>query len=205
MTTQTIINGVDLRQDQQMDKFSAAIVTSAIIFSAVIYCLELADSPLYLPEILEEKKYISSYVNENSPDIQKERKLARAYWRRYNDVRLDQHWGEKGPMGVWGPRDHYMLHGRREGRIFKPLIIPSDMVKERIHAEAYWQRYDDIRTSSAWGEKSELGILGPRDHYTYIGRFEHRQWGATEEKLETEPSRKHIIKSDENDPTGLLE
>jgi len=181
-----------------MRKFSAAIVASAIIFAVTVYYLELVHSPLYFPEIRKESDFINSFVNENSPDIQKERSLAKAYWLRYHDVRQDRHWGEKGPMGVWGPRDHYLLHGKREGRIFKPLIVPDDMEKERTLATAYWQRYGDIRKSSAWGEQSELGILGPRDHYTYIGRFEHRWWG--EELPQTEQSAAAGSMSKESPP-----
>jgi len=164
MTTRMTVNEVQRREQTQMDKFSAAIVASAIIFAVVVYCIELVHSPLYRPETRQESDFINSFVNKNSPDIQKERGLAKAYWLRYHDVRQDRHWGEKGPMGVWGPRDHYLLHGKREGRIFKPLIVPDDMEKERALATAYWQRYGDIRKSSAWGEHSELGILGPRAH-----------------------------------------
>lgn len=170
-----------------MDRFSTAVVASAIVFSAIMYCAELANSPLYITETLTEKAFIGRFINENSPDIKQERALARAYWLRYHDVRLDRHWGEKGPMGIWGPRDHYMLHGKREGRIFKPLITPTDMDKERTLAKIYWRSYPDIRKSSAWGEESELGILGPRDHYTYIGRFERRRWG--EELPQTGPTK----------------
>ena len=53
-------------------------------------------------------------------DTAAEEKLARAYWAHYPDVAASPLFGEKGSMGVLGAREHYMKHGRREGRIWGP-------------------------------------------------------------------------------------
>lgn len=49
-----------------------------------------------------------------------EEALARAYWARYPDVRSSPLYGEGGSLGVLGAREHFMQHGRREGRVWGP-------------------------------------------------------------------------------------
>ena len=48
-------------------------------------------------------------------DLDSEERLARAYWRRYPAVADSEIWGEKGSLGVLGPRDHYRFFGRKIG------------------------------------------------------------------------------------------
>lgn len=49
-------------------------------------------------------------------DMVLERKLAEAYWSRYQDIARSPIWGRDGSLGVLGPRDHYRFYGQREGR-----------------------------------------------------------------------------------------
>lgn len=158
---------------------SIGIVSTSFLCAVYLYTAGLLNSPLFNPDEVDAQQYLIEFIHNNSPDIERERLLAEAYWMRYADVRSDRHWGENGPMGIWGPRDHFLLHGKREGRIFQPVIYPEDKESESELAEIYWNRYPDIRRSRAWGEHSALGIFGPRDHYTYIGRFEKRVWGTS--------------------------
>ncbi|PIE58129.1 MAG: hypothetical protein CSA33_04240 [Desulfobulbus propionicus] len=51
-------------------------------------------------------------------DTAREAKLAEAYWSRYPDVAQSPVWGKKSALGVAGPRDHYLLFGQDEGRIW---------------------------------------------------------------------------------------
>lgn len=150
---------------------------AAVSIATILWVEGLWHSPLLDPRRLVEKQFSQDYLQAKAPDAAQERILAESYWRRYHDVRADAHWGEGGPMGIWGPRDHFRQHGRREGRIFRPLIEPPDLKAEKILAEAYWARYPEIRHDSIWGEHSDLGILGPRDHYTYIGAGLGFIWG----------------------------
>lgn len=53
-------------------------------------------------------------------DTAAEEALARAYWERYPDVRANPLYGEKGSLGILGAREHFMQHGRREGRVWGP-------------------------------------------------------------------------------------
>lgn len=46
------------------------------------------------------------------------RSAAEAYWDRYPDIREHYYFGEHGPLGLDGARQHYLQHGRREGRIY---------------------------------------------------------------------------------------
>lgn len=167
--------------------FSASryLITSiAIVVALFLWFKGFAKSPAIIPQQVHEIRFLSGYLEKNKPDLQEERDLAESYWLRYHDVREDPHWGENGPMGIWGPRNHYEMHGRREGRIFQPVMIPQDLDRERELAEAYWSRYPEIRESTIWGEKSSLGILGPRDHYRYIGSQHGKVWGLTDSSKE---------------------
>ena len=49
-------------------------------------------------------------------DMEEEKELAEAYWRRYPDIAQDPVWGRQGSMGILGPRDHYHYYGRSQGR-----------------------------------------------------------------------------------------
>ena len=46
------------------------------------------------------------------------RQAAEAYWNRYPDIRKHHYFGEHGPLGLDGARQHYLQHGRFEGRIY---------------------------------------------------------------------------------------
>ncbi len=154
------------------------IVTIGVLAASLILWLHgLMTSPLVNPQMREEQRYIEHLLQENRPDLEAERLLARAYWQRYADIRVDAFYGEQGPNGLFGARLHYEQHGRGEGRIFAPLPEVEDQFAEQSLAESYWQRYPDVARSKAWGRNSSLGLLGPRDHYNHIGRYEGRRWG----------------------------
>lgn len=120
--------------------------------------------------------FLANYIEAHDQDHKIEAELAASYWRRYADVKKNRYWGEKGPLGIWGPRDHFNQHGRREGRIFASLAIPEDLELEARLAREYWQRYPEIARDPIWGEESALGILGPRDHFRYRGRLQQKRW-----------------------------
>lgn len=78
-----------------------------------------ADSPALDKARLQERKYVEQILILRAPDYAREKALAEAYWQRYPDVRDHWLWGRQGTMGVRGPREHYRLHGRREGRVWE--------------------------------------------------------------------------------------
>ena len=161
-------------------------VSGLLLLLAMALWIEgLLHSPLVDQRLAIEQTYVAAHISANARNDEEERLLAQGYWRRYRDVRLDRYWGENGPMGIHGPRDHFRQHGRREGRIFKPLVIPEDLEAERALAESYWQRYPEVRNSSIWGEHADLGILGPRDHFIHVGSLLRYIWGPAEERSPT--------------------
>ncbi|NOQ45830.1 MAG: hypothetical protein GQ559_04035 [Desulfobulbaceae bacterium] len=100
-------------------RMAATLIIVVLGFSVWIW--GFFHSPAGSRERRMERAYVASNLVTRAPDYEDEKKLAQAYWWRYHDVRKDWLWGEKGTMGVRGPRDHYRLHGRREGRIWGPL------------------------------------------------------------------------------------
>lgn len=153
--------------------FLIAVVGISIFF----WVRGFMNSPLWIPELKTEKEYIEKYILTNSPNHKREKQLAEAYWLRYQDVREHTYWGKNGPLNIWGARDHYTIHGRKEGRIFAPLSYPENLKLEAELAKAYWKRYPDIAKSTVWGSQSQLGILGPRDHFKYMGHRQGKVWG----------------------------
>ncbi len=168
--------------DRMKKKLLTLLTLTALVVSAVLWTRGLLLSPLFAPGRVAEEKIIRKYQQTNSPEYQLEKVLAESYWLRYPDVKRNEYWGTNGPMGIFGPRDHYLQLGRREGRIFQPVIKPLDMVLEKNLALAYWKRYPDVRNSQVWGEKGVLGCLGPRDHYQYIGRHQGKHWGLPQKE-----------------------
>ncbi len=170
-----------MKTNTNVFSISRFLITSLAIGVALLLWFKgFLQSPALIPHQVHEMKFLSDYLEQNMPDLQQERKMAESYWLRYQDVRDDPYWGENGPMGIWGARDHYEIHGRSEGRIYQPVMIPEDRKQERALAEAYWNRYPEIRKSAIWGEKSGLGILGPRDHYRYVGIRQGKIWGVAD-------------------------
>ena len=162
-----------------MNTLSRFLLTFAtLIACSVIWWQGLQGSMLLNPELAEQHKNISRSAAGNSPDLQAEQALARAYWLRYPDIRQDTFFGENGTMGIFGPRAHYNQHGRHEQRILALVQIPNELDLEQELAEAYWSRYPDIERSMIWGRKSKLGILGPRDHYLHFGKAADLTWGS---------------------------
>ena len=153
------------------------ITVSTLVVSLYYYGFGLIHSPVFNSGEQAQKKYLQKFIEDNDQNLQQEKLLAEGYWLRYKDVRQDRYWGENGPTGIWGPRDHYQLHGRREGRIFEPVEQPEDLTLEKELAEIYWKRYPEIEKNSIWGRNSQLGILGPRDYHEHVGRFQNKLWG----------------------------
>lgn len=150
--------------------------------SLVLYIHFFLKSPIWDKKKKQEYSYLQQSEQNLTPEMKREKRLAEAYWRRYPDVRADPHWGQDSPMGIRGPREHYGQHGKREGRIYGPIIQPSNLVREKQLAEAYWQRYPDIGENKIWGRDGELGVLGARDHFHYYGKAQGRKWGISEKE-----------------------
>lgn len=60
----------------------------------------------------------------------------------------------------------YIQHFLQENR--------PDLDVERALAQAYWQRYADIRSDEFYGEQGPNGLFGARLHYEQHGRVEGR-------------------------------
>lgn len=162
-------------------RYNFWVTVTVLTVSCVIWLIGFLQSPLFRPEIHQERLLAEKYSKEQAPDYLAEKSLAEAYWQRYPDVIDHFYYGKQGPMGIYGAREHYQQHGKREGRIFAPIIIPDDLDYEKQLAEAYWQRYPDVEKSTIWGRGGSLGILGPRDYHHHYGRHLNHRWGVSTE------------------------
>lgn len=109
----------------------ARAFVSAIIISISLWLWTrgLLQSPVMDPLVLKEKAFVKQYIQDNSPDYGAVKLLAEAYWERYPDVERDSYYGRKGPMGIFGPKEHFEQHGKREGRLYTFLV--KDQIPEK--------------------------------------------------------------------------
>ncbi len=155
---------------------------AVLTLSTLAWLYGLINSSILDPELRADKQYGAIKLNEEKAADTELRLLAEAYWLRYPDIRNHHFFGENGPNGLAGAREHYRQHGRYEGRIYGPLAEIGDLQREKLLAEAYWRRYPEVALSPVWGRKSKLGIRGPRDHYRYIGVHQDKVWGEEEQR-----------------------
>lgn len=68
----------------------------------------------------QERVVINKHARRATVDLDYERSVAEAYWRRNPDVAADAFFGVNGALGIFGAREHYDRHGRGEGRQWGP-------------------------------------------------------------------------------------
>ena len=84
-----------------------------------LFAGQAIQSPLLDSDLKKRQRLLDQTLQEHSVDYEEERALAEAYWNRNPDVEADLiQFGRHGPLGILGAREHYNIHGRREGRIW---------------------------------------------------------------------------------------
>lgn len=94
------------------------LAVAAFILALGVYGAGALESPLLDPERRAQALLLAQHAGSGRRDEVQERALAEAYWSRYPDVANDRFFGRQGLSGVWGAREHYDRHGRREGRLW---------------------------------------------------------------------------------------
>jgi len=82
----------------------------------------ITSSALWLNGFLTEPNYSRTITATDDRAYMAEKILAEEYWHRYPDIGESTYWGPKGPLGIYGPRDHYEQYGKDEGRVF--FMVP---------------------------------------------------------------------------------
>jgi len=75
-----------------------------------------AHSPVASDRRYEEALVLTRLAQAATPDMACEEDLAEIYWNRNRDVADSGFFGREGALGVFGAREHFDRHGRREGR-----------------------------------------------------------------------------------------
>ena len=100
------------------------ITAFTIVATAIaIYVLGFIQEPRLRGGDAEERAFARQVIKSQTRDMSEEKALADAYWRRYSDVAANPVVGRNGALGVYGAREHYNRHGKRENRIWGP---PTD-------------------------------------------------------------------------------
>ncbi len=94
-------------------RYALAILCLAIAFA--VYGYGFSRSPMMNPDLRAQQELLARYAR-NQGNFAEIRMLAEAYWERNPDVASDSYFGRDGKMGIYGAREHYDRHGRKEGR-----------------------------------------------------------------------------------------
>jgi len=94
------------------------IAATAMAIAIALYIYGFSNEPRLRNGDPQQRAYALQVLKSQSHDMAQETALAEAYWRRYGDVAADPVVGRDGAMGVFGAREHYDRHGRRENRIW---------------------------------------------------------------------------------------
>ena len=89
---------------------------AAFLGALAAYGLGAMHSPLANGGEAERAAMLRAVAKGAEIDMVAEEALARAYWSRNPDVAADAMYGERGRLGVLGAREHFLRHGRNEGR-----------------------------------------------------------------------------------------
>jgi hypothetical protein len=97
---------------------AARHVIAVLIFGLACggWLLGATELPLLNRDIAAQRARAASVAMSGSLDLSAEPQLAEAYWQRNPDVAADAHYGRHGRVGVLGAREHWLRHGKIEGR-----------------------------------------------------------------------------------------
>ena len=96
--------------------FERSLVFAGIALALIAYAIGAWESPLLDRECRAQREFVSRYALMAARDETAEQVLAERYWTQYADVAADAKFGRNGSLGIWGAREHFNRHGRREGR-----------------------------------------------------------------------------------------
>jgi hypothetical protein len=90
------------------------------ILMVVLACggwlLGAMDTPLLNRQLAAQHALATSVAQTGGLDLMAEQRLAEAYWQRNPDVAASGHYGRHGRTGIFGAREHWLSHGKGEGR-----------------------------------------------------------------------------------------
>ena len=89
---------------------------TGVALALIAYAIGAWDSPLIDRDRKLQLDLLTQHARAGKRREEQERILAESYWSRYADVAADIFFGREGSLGVWGAREHFDRHGRREGR-----------------------------------------------------------------------------------------
>ncbi len=92
------------------------IAVGGFVLALVAYAVGAFDSLLLDPRQRAATDLLIRYAAVEKTDERREQALADLYWLRYPDVAGDWYFGKNGKLGLWGAREHFKRHGKREGR-----------------------------------------------------------------------------------------
>lgn len=93
-----------------------AMAILMIVLACGGWLLGAMQSPLLNRQIAAQHARAASVAMHGRLDLSAEPQLAEAYWLRNPDVAADAHYGRHGRIGILGAREHWLRHGKSEGR-----------------------------------------------------------------------------------------
>ena len=92
------------------------VSTGIFALSLTAYGAFASQTRLLNAERAARAELLQSVASRPDIDTDRLRVAAAAYWDRYPDVAGDPFYGRSGPLGDRGAHQHFLDHGRRDGR-----------------------------------------------------------------------------------------
>lgn len=81
-----------------------------------VFAIGIVHSPVIDDVLAQERIVLNKHARGDLIDVVREREFAETYWDLNPDVAAHPYFGSAGALGIFGAREHYDRHGRREGR-----------------------------------------------------------------------------------------
>jgi len=95
----------------------------AFALALVVFAVGAWDSPLFNQESRARVEVLNRFARAEYLDEGQEKIIATSYWSHYTDVAADPFFGREGRLGIWGAREHFKRHGKREGRVWPGKVL----------------------------------------------------------------------------------
>lgn len=92
----------------------------AFAIGLAVFADGLWRSPLVNPAERDRRAWLAELAQADRIDAAEEARLAELYWSRYPDIASNSQYGRTGRLGVRGAREHFRIHGEKEGRAWGP-------------------------------------------------------------------------------------
>lgn len=102
--------------DKKATVRATRMVVAVYAVCLIVFAIGLVRSPVIDHALNQERIVLNKHARSGLIDVEREARFAQTYWELNPDVAAHFYFGRAGALGIFGAREHYDRHGRREGR-----------------------------------------------------------------------------------------